>query len=70
MLTKIKRFSQERRILFIACCVFLSLLLVCGIILSAYVARVLFIKANGIELKPSGDYSIVEIEYYLQNDSE
>lgn len=70
MLTKIKRFSKEKRALFAFCCTLASILLITLVIVAAYGARVISIRANGLELRASKDFEVVDIKYFLQNDPE
>ena len=70
MLKRLKRFSRERRALFIFCCILLLMLLIIGTTPAIYAARVYYIKTIGLELKPSRDFEVKSIRYYLQNDAE
>jgi len=45
-------------------------LLIIGIFLALYVAKVFYIRTYGLQLKPSRDHEIINVRYYLQNDPE
>ena len=70
MLARLKLFYRKKQALFIFCCVLLSVLLIAGAIGAAYAARVISIKTNGLELRPSRDFEVKSIQYYLQGDPE
>jgi len=70
MIARIKQYSPIKRALLLCFFITLLALIVTGTILVIYVFRVTYIKANGIQLKPSRDFDVKSIQYYLQNDSE
>ena len=70
MVKRLKRFSYERRALFIFCSILLLSILIIGAILATYIIRVYYIKTVGLQLKPSKDYEVKSVQYYLQNDAE
>lgn len=70
MFEKLKQYPSKKRSLFICFAVLLALILVIGAAFGVYAVRVYYIKANGVELRPSKDYEILDIQYYLQNDPE
>ena len=70
MLDGLKRFSQEKRTLFVCCCIIMLVLLTVGLSLTIYVARVYYIRSYGLQLKPSRDHEAINVQYYLQNDPE
>ena len=70
MLSKLKTSSPRKRKILICCYAILAVALVIGAVLVVYVLRVFHIRENGVALKPSRDYEIHEVHYYLQNDAE
>jgi len=70
MISRIKQYSPAKRVLLLCCCITLLALVVSGAMLAIYVVRVFYIKAIGTELRPSRDYEVKSIQYYLQSDSE
>ena len=70
MLNRFKTFSPIKRNLIKCCCIFLAAILIIGVILVIYATRVLYIRDNGLSIKPSTDHETHSIQYYLQNDDE
>ena len=61
-----KRFVNKKIFLVIL----VSILLIVGAVLAVYAAPAYYRKTVGIHIKPSADYGIHDIQYYLQNDPE
>jgi len=61
---------MNRRGLFVCCCVLTLAIAITGAAMVVYVARVLYIREYGVELKPAREHEVIEVQYYLQNDPE
>ena len=67
---KIAYLYAEKRGLVIFACILLAVIIIAAIIIATYVCRVYHIRTYGIALRPSRDFAVHDIQYYLQNDAE
>ena len=68
MISSIRRFRARKRGLFVIVSTLSVAALGAAIFLALYAGRVYIIKNAGIALKPSQDFEIHAVTYYLQND--